>query len=156
VTAWLGPCVHPGRYEFGAIESYGLNAGGQMVVNLKATPAIAFRRPGTACGVEGLGVGMQAIQPWGQPGTQYTQYTAAQAQSAFAQADLAGADYFELYTPSWLSANGGQVWRAPMAEWLEGTPEAASMSVERRRLRSIIAALGELLGYPDERDPYLM
>ena len=49
-----------GRYEFGAIESYGLNAAGQMVINLKAMPAIAFRRPGTACGVEGLGVGMQA------------------------------------------------------------------------------------------------
>jgi prepilin-type N-terminal cleavage/methylation domain-containing protein len=49
-----------GRYEFGAIESYGLNAAGQMVVNLKALPAITFRRPGTACGVEGLGVGMQA------------------------------------------------------------------------------------------------
>jgi hypothetical protein len=49
-----------GRYEFGAIESYGLNAAGQMVINLRALPAIAFRRPGTACGVEGLGVGMQA------------------------------------------------------------------------------------------------
>jgi prepilin-type N-terminal cleavage/methylation domain-containing protein len=49
-----------GRYGFGAIESYGLNAAGQMVVNLKASPAIAFRRPGTTCGVEGLGVGMQA------------------------------------------------------------------------------------------------
>jgi prepilin-type N-terminal cleavage/methylation domain-containing protein len=49
-----------GRYEFGAIESYGLNAAGQMVINLKVSPAIAFRRPGTACGVEGLGVGMQA------------------------------------------------------------------------------------------------
>ena len=49
-----------GRYEFGAIESYALNAAGQMVINLRASPAIAFRRPGTACGVEGLGVGMQA------------------------------------------------------------------------------------------------
>jgi hypothetical protein len=49
-----------GRYEFGAIESYALNAAGQMVINLKASPAITFRRPGTACGVEGLGVGMQA------------------------------------------------------------------------------------------------
>jgi hypothetical protein len=49
-----------GRYEFGAIESFGLNAASQMVINLRATPAIAFRRPGTACGVEGLGVGMQA------------------------------------------------------------------------------------------------
>ena len=49
-----------GRYEFGAIESYALNAAGQMVISLKATPAITFRRPGTACGVEGLGVGMQA------------------------------------------------------------------------------------------------
>jgi hypothetical protein len=49
-----------GRYEFGAIESYAINAAGQMVVNLKATPAIAFRRPGTTCGVVGLGVGMQA------------------------------------------------------------------------------------------------
>jgi prepilin-type N-terminal cleavage/methylation domain-containing protein len=49
-----------GRYEFGAIESYAINAAGQMVVNLKAIPSIAFRRPGTTCGVEGLGVGMQA------------------------------------------------------------------------------------------------
>jgi prepilin-type N-terminal cleavage/methylation domain-containing protein len=49
-----------GRYEFGAIESYGVNSAGQMVVNLRATPAIPFRRPGTACGVVGLGVGMQA------------------------------------------------------------------------------------------------
>jgi prepilin-type N-terminal cleavage/methylation domain-containing protein len=49
-----------GHYEFGAIESYAINSAGQMVVNLKATPAITFRRPATACGVEGLGVGMQA------------------------------------------------------------------------------------------------
>jgi hypothetical protein len=49
-----------GRYEFGAIESYALNAAGQMVIVLRQTPAITFRRPGTACGVEGLGVGMQA------------------------------------------------------------------------------------------------
>jgi prepilin-type N-terminal cleavage/methylation domain-containing protein len=49
-----------GRYEFGAIESYAINSAGQMVVNLKATPNIPFRRPGTACGVVGLGVGMQA------------------------------------------------------------------------------------------------
>lgn len=49
-----------GRYEFGAIDSYGINSAGQMVVSLKATPSIPFRRPGTACGVVGLGVGMQA------------------------------------------------------------------------------------------------
>lgn len=49
-----------GHYGFGAIESYAINAAGQAVINLRAIPAITFRRPGTTCGVEGLGVGMQA------------------------------------------------------------------------------------------------
>jgi hypothetical protein len=49
-----------GRYGFGAIESYGINASGQMVVNLQANPAINFHRPGALCGVEGFGTGMQA------------------------------------------------------------------------------------------------
>jgi hypothetical protein len=49
-----------GKYEYGAIESYGLNAAGQMVVNLRANPAITFDRKDALCGVGGLGVGMQA------------------------------------------------------------------------------------------------
>jgi prepilin-type N-terminal cleavage/methylation domain-containing protein len=49
-----------GKYGFGAIESYAINAAGQPVVNLKSSPALTFKRPGTTCGVEGLGVGMQA------------------------------------------------------------------------------------------------
>ncbi|HEX9296042.1 MAG TPA: prepilin-type N-terminal cleavage/methylation domain-containing protein [Polyangiaceae bacterium] len=49
-----------GKYEFGAIESYAVNGSGQMVVSLKRDPAIPFKRAGGTCGVEGLGVGMQA------------------------------------------------------------------------------------------------
>jgi prepilin-type N-terminal cleavage/methylation domain-containing protein len=49
-----------GKFLFGAIDSYALNSAGQMVVNLKATPAISFRRQGNGCGVVGKGVGMQA------------------------------------------------------------------------------------------------
>jgi len=49
-----------GRYEFGWIEGYAVNAQGQMVVSLKQSPAIAFRKDGGSCGIEGLGVGMQA------------------------------------------------------------------------------------------------
>ncbi|HKQ69073.1 MAG TPA: prepilin-type N-terminal cleavage/methylation domain-containing protein [Polyangiaceae bacterium] len=48
-----------GHYEFGAIESFGLNASSQMVITLKGNPPIAFRSSGN-CGIEGLGVGMQA------------------------------------------------------------------------------------------------
>ena len=48
-----------GRYEFGIIDSYALNNSGQMVIHLKASPAVPFKRSGP-CGVEGLGVGMQA------------------------------------------------------------------------------------------------
>jgi hypothetical protein len=49
-----------GRYEFGWIDAYGINAGGQMVISLKQSPAVAFRKDGGNCGIEGLGVGMQA------------------------------------------------------------------------------------------------
>lgn len=48
-----------GRYEFGEIQGYALDASGDMVVTLKQTPPIAFKRDGV-CGVEGFGVGMQA------------------------------------------------------------------------------------------------
>jgi prepilin-type N-terminal cleavage/methylation domain-containing protein len=49
-----------GHHEFGWIDGYAVNAGGQMVVSLKANPTIAFRKDGGTCGVEGFGVGMQA------------------------------------------------------------------------------------------------
>ena len=48
-----------GRYEFGIIDSYAVNNSGQMVIHLKASPVVPFKRSGP-CGVEGLGVGMQA------------------------------------------------------------------------------------------------
>lgn len=64
-----------------------------------------------------IGVGVQAIQPWGVSAT-YPQYTTAQIASAYAQADLAGADYVEVYTPSWLSRNNGARWAAPTNAWL--------------------------------------
>jgi hypothetical protein len=63
-------------------------------------------------------IGVQAIQPWGQ--ASYPQYTATQATAAFAQADAAKANYFEIYTPTFLSANGGSVWKTPVANWLAG------------------------------------
>jgi len=49
-----------GRTEFGRIDAYGLNADGQMVITLHDSPALAFRKGGGNCGIEGLGVGMQA------------------------------------------------------------------------------------------------
>ena len=49
-----------GYSEFGWIDAYTVKAGGEMVVSLKQNPAITFRRDGGYCGVEGLGVGMQA------------------------------------------------------------------------------------------------
>lgn len=49
-----------GRYEFGQINGFSVQAGGQLVIALKANPNIPFKRAGGTCGVEGLGVGMQA------------------------------------------------------------------------------------------------
>jgi hypothetical protein len=49
-----------GHTEFGWIDGYSVGAGGEMVVALKQNPAITFRSGGGNCGVEGLGVGMQA------------------------------------------------------------------------------------------------
>jgi prepilin-type N-terminal cleavage/methylation domain-containing protein len=49
-----------GRYEFGEITGYSLQAGGEMQVILKQNPAVPFKRAGGVCGVEGFGVGMQA------------------------------------------------------------------------------------------------
>jgi hypothetical protein len=50
-----------GRYEFGIIDSAGVNASGETVVSLRQSPTIPFKRDAAAtCGVEGFGVGMQA------------------------------------------------------------------------------------------------
>lgn len=62
-------------------------------------------------------VGVQAIQPWGVSAT-YPQYTDAQITAAFQQADAAGARYFEIYTPTFLSANSGSKWARPVAAWV--------------------------------------
>lgn len=73
----------------------------------------------TIATAQAISVGVQAIQPWGASAT-YPQYTTAQIAAAFAQADLAGADYIEVYTPSWLSRNNGSRWAAPTNTWLGG------------------------------------
>lgn len=62
-------------------------------------------------------IGVQAIQPWGQTNN-YPQYTDTQISQAFDQADLAKANYFEIYTPTFLSANNGGRWKNPVSEWL--------------------------------------
>jgi Prokaryotic N-terminal methylation motif len=50
-----------GHYEYGTIAAAGFDGTGSVVVTLKANPAITFKRTaGTTCGVEGIGVGMQA------------------------------------------------------------------------------------------------
>ncbi|HEY3594789.1 MAG TPA: prepilin-type N-terminal cleavage/methylation domain-containing protein [Polyangiaceae bacterium] len=49
-----------GHTEFGRIDGYAINADGQMVISLHDQPAISFRTGGGNCGIEGLGVGMQA------------------------------------------------------------------------------------------------
>ena len=63
----------------------------------------------------GLHVGMQAIQPFGQ---NQAQYTATQVAQAFQQAEDVNTDSIELYTPSFLSRNGGQVWATPTSNWI--------------------------------------
>jgi prepilin-type N-terminal cleavage/methylation domain-containing protein len=49
-----------GHTEFGRIDGYAVNADGQMVVSVHDSPALNFRKGGGNCGIEGLGVGMQA------------------------------------------------------------------------------------------------
>jgi len=50
-----------GHYEFGIIDSSGINASSEIVVSLRLNPPVTFKRDATAtCGVEGFGVGMQA------------------------------------------------------------------------------------------------
>jgi hypothetical protein len=50
-----------GHYEFGAITGSSLNATGEIVISLKLSPPVTFKREAnTTCGVEGFGVGMQA------------------------------------------------------------------------------------------------
>ena len=49
-----------GHLEFGIIAGSALDVNGNPVVTLAGQPAIAFRRQGGRCGIEGLGVGVQA------------------------------------------------------------------------------------------------
>jgi prepilin-type N-terminal cleavage/methylation domain-containing protein len=50
-----------GHYEYGSISGTGIDATGSVVITLKSNPPIDFKRTaGATCGVEGLGIGMQA------------------------------------------------------------------------------------------------
>jgi hypothetical protein len=49
-----------GRYEYGVISNFKVDSAGTPVITLKQEPAITFKRGGGVCGVEGLGIGMQA------------------------------------------------------------------------------------------------
>jgi hypothetical protein len=111
MTRHAGEVFGDGR---SAIQANGWSYRGQWGQALDSVDA-AMDAAFTEAWANQIMIGVQAIQPWGQ---NQAQYTATQVGQAFAQADLARADYFEIYTPSLLSSRGGQVWTEPVATWL--------------------------------------